>query len=54
MTALLSSVDVDERTPLHCCAKSGKLELLNKLMELGAEASSKDEQDKTPLHLAAE
>ena len=45
---------MDEQTPLHYCARAGKLKLLQKLLELGSGAASKDEQEKTPIHLAAE
>lgn len=54
MSGLLDGKDVDEKTPLHYCSQTGELDLLNKLLELGAATSAKDERDKTPIHVAAE
>lgn len=54
METLLDSVDMCEQSALHYAAKSGSTDILTRLLELGASPSVKDEQDKTPIHLAAQ
>ena len=51
---ILSTKDVYEMTVLHFCAKLGRLDFVERLLELGASAADKDELDRTPIHLAAE
>lgn len=47
-----NSRDACERTPLHRCAESECLELVEALIEHNAQLSSKDSDGATPLHLA--
>ncbi|RSL66374.1 hypothetical protein CEP53_003414 [Fusarium sp. AF-6] len=42
----------DGRTPLHVAAMRGELDIINKLLELGADSDLIDEQGKSPLFLA--
>ncbi|XP_067935402.1 transient receptor potential cation channel subfamily A member 1-like isoform X2 [Watersipora subatra] len=50
---LIAFKDVGEKTALHYCAERGKLDFLLKLLHLGASPAAGDEDDRTPLHLAA-
>ncbi|KAF6019803.1 hypothetical protein EB796_021893 [Bugula neritina] len=54
LESLLHSKDLDEMTPLHYSAKSGKLNILLRLLELGSSPAAKNELDKTPIHIAAD
>jgi hypothetical protein len=51
-------VDVDlrdrrDRTPLHCAAFSGELNVVEYLITQGAAVNARDNKDMTPLHFAA-
>lgn len=43
-----------ERTPLHSAAHNGKLELIRKLIEYGADIDARDKDGYTPLRFASE
>lgn len=45
--------DTKGKTPLHCAAENGKLELMNLLITHGADIYVKDNEAKTVLHYAA-
>lgn len=49
----LSQVDSWGCTALHYAAKGGSVEVVKRLLELGAEVDAIDAWDETPLHLAA-
>ncbi len=40
------------QTPLHTIASKGSLDVLETLLEYGADVNVKDNEDKTPLHIA--
>ncbi|TEB27097.1 ankyrin [Coprinellus micaceus] len=50
--ALVNSVDVDERTPLHWAASSGALDIARFLIDRKAEVDRSDNSGWTPLHIA--
>ncbi|EAU85260.2 hypothetical protein CC1G_10046 [Coprinopsis cinerea okayama7 len=50
--ALVNSVDVDERTPLHWAASSGSLDVARFLIDQKAEVDKVDNSGWTPLHIA--
>jgi ankyrin repeat protein len=49
----INSIDANGWTLLHHAARSGKYELLVKLLALGLEPMTKDRFGNTPLHIAA-
>src|SRR6516162_2102744 len=55
-SSLLEARDKDQSTPLHCAAWKGHCEIVKLLLEAGADANARNENDHwgtTPLHAAA-
>jgi len=50
----LSSRDSMQRTPLHRAARGGQVQVMQFLLEKGADINARDEYEWTPLHMAAE
>ena len=51
----VDAIDATGCTALHCAAKNGHLDVVIKLLDMGADMSIKDGLlEKTPVHLAAE
>ncbi|KAK3773373.1 hypothetical protein RRG08_023251 [Elysia crispata] len=50
---LINESDCYDNSPLHIAAKQGYLEILQCLLENGADLDDKNEEEETPLHLAA-
>jgi ankyrin repeat protein len=53
---LLDARDTDGSTPLHCASWKGHIEVVNVLLDLGAEVNARNQNDHwgdTPLHAAA-
>jgi len=48
----INDKDESGNTPLHCAAKSGKLEVVEKLINMGADVNAKNEYGETPLKIA--
>lgn len=49
----INSVDDQGNTLLHHSVMKGNLEVIQKLLELGSKVDAKNEDDETPLHIAA-
>lgn len=45
---------MNEQTALHYASEKGLTSIVELLLKLGAQASAKDEQEKTAMHYAAE
>jgi ankyrin repeat protein len=52
--ALVNSIDMRGRTPLHSAARLGDIEIVTLLIKDGADVSAKDSDGVTPLHDAVE
>ena len=52
-SSLLSSNDRWDNTPLHTASAKGHLQALVALLEAGAQIDNKNEDEQTPLHIAA-
>lgn len=52
-SSLLSSNDRWDNTPLHTASAKGHLQALVTLLEAGAQIDNKNEEEQTPLHIAA-
>ena len=50
----IDATDNDNTTPLHLGAKKGHSEILDYLLEKGADVSVKDYKDRNPLEIAIE
>lgn len=51
---MINTKDINEMTALHYCARSGAVQFLERLLQLGASATETEERDRTPIHVAAE
>lgn len=52
--ASIESLTIKKQTPMHMAAASGKLETIEKLIDLEAMVDFNDELDQKPIHLAAQ
>ena len=52
--ATIESLTIKKQTPMHLAASSGKMETVQKLIDLEAMADFNDELDQKPIHLAAQ
>jgi ankyrin repeat protein len=52
--ARINTIDSNHRTVLHFAAKNGRLEVVNVILENGADPTIKDKEEKTPLDLVVE
>ncbi|XP_078348823.1 transient receptor potential cation channel subfamily A member 1-like isoform X2 [Oculina patagonica] len=51
---LIDSLDRDSRTPIHYAAAKGSREIVQKLLDAGANVNVKDIEEKVPIHMATE
>jgi len=51
---LIDSLDKDNRTPIHYAAAKGSYEIVQKLLDAGANINVKDAEDNVPIHMATE
>ena len=52
--AAIESLTIKKQTPMHMAAAAGKLDTIDKLIELEAMVDFNDELDQKPIHLAAQ
>lgn len=51
---LINSLDKDNRTPIHYAAAKGSYEIVQKLLDAGADINVKDAEENVPIHMATE
>ncbi|KAG1692590.1 Ankyrin-1 [Nymphon striatum] len=52
--AVIDALTIKKRTPLHCAAETGQLEVCKMLLDMKADTNATDVYGQTPLHLGAE